>query len=130
MIIALDTNAYSDFRRAGRWRDAVETAERVCIPLPVLAELRAGFRLGAPGRHNEAGLWEFLASPRVGILFPDETTTECYADFWHQLREQGTPIPTNDLWIAALVYQHHCLLCSSDEHFAHLPQVPRFREAR
>ena len=130
MIVALDTNAYSDLRKSGHWRDAVETAERVWIPLPVLAELRAGFRLGAAGKRNEAGLREFLAAPRVGILFPDEATTDHYAGFWHQLREQGTPIPTNDLWIAALVYQHRCLLCSSDEHFAHLPQVPRFRETR
>ena len=130
MIVALDTTAYSDLRKFGRWRDAVEKAERVWMPLPVLGELRAGFRLAAAGRHNEAGLLEFLAAPRVGILFPDEATTEYYASFWHQLREQGTPIPTNDLWIAALVYQHRCHLCSADEHFGRLPQLPRFREDR
>lgn len=42
-----------------------------------------------------------------------------------QLRNQGTPIPTNDLWIAALVMQHNLVLCSRDRHFTHLPQLDR-----
>jgi predicted nucleic acid-binding protein len=40
-----------------------------------------------------------------------------------QLRRQGTPIPTNDLWIAALVLQHDLVLCARDRHFDHLPQI-------
>ncbi len=43
----------------------------------------------------------------------------------HQLRRQGTPIPTNDLWIAALVVQHQLHLFARDAHFDRLPQIPR-----
>jgi predicted nucleic acid-binding protein len=42
-----------------------------------------------------------------------------------QLRRQGTPVPTNDLWIAALVLQHDLVLCTSDTHFDKLPQIAR-----
>jgi predicted nucleic acid-binding protein len=40
-----------------------------------------------------------------------------------QLRRQGTPIPTNDVWIAALVLQHDLVLFTQDAHFARLPQI-------
>jgi tRNA(fMet)-specific endonuclease VapC len=58
-----------------------------------------------------------LASPRVGVLRPDEGTTEHYARIFLQLRTAGAAIPTNDLWIAALAVQHDARLCSSDAHF-------------
>ncbi len=49
--------------------------------------------------------------------------TNRYTDLFRQLRRQGTPIPTNDLWIAALVLQHDLVLCARDRHFDHLPQI-------
>lgn len=41
------------------------------------------------------------------------------------LRARGTPIPTNDLWIAPLVVEHDLILYARDKHFDHLPQLPR-----
>jgi tRNA(fMet)-specific endonuclease VapC len=61
----------------------------------------------------------------VRILWPDEDTTHHYARIWMQLRRQGTPIPTNDLWIAALAVQHNLALYSRDAHFDHLAQLVR-----
>ncbi|HSF02880.1 MAG TPA: hypothetical protein VLA62_07715, partial [Solirubrobacterales bacterium] len=58
-------------------------------------------------------------------LLADEETTHHYARLFHQLRRQGTPIPTNDIWIAALVSQHRLYLLARDVHFDHLPQLPR-----
>jgi tRNA(fMet)-specific endonuclease VapC len=49
--------------------------------------------------------------------------TNRYTDLLRQLRRQGTPIPTNDLWIAALVLQHDLVLCARDRHFDNLPQI-------
>jgi predicted nucleic acid-binding protein len=48
---------------------------------------------------------------------------EGVATLFRQLREQGKPIPTNDVWIAALVLQHNLLLRARDAHFARLPQL-------
>ncbi|MCH8819129.1 MAG: hypothetical protein IIB03_02275, partial [Acidobacteria bacterium] len=93
--------------------------------LLVLAELRAGFLSGSRSQENEATLTRFLNSPRVETLCPDEQTTHHYARLFYQLRKQGTPIPTNDLWIASLVVQHDLVLCAQDQHFDQLPQLPR-----
>ena len=126
MRIALDTNRYVDFSRGER--DAVERirhAEQVVLPFVVLGELRAGFLCGTRSGENEANLTRFLASPRVDILWPDEQTTHQYARLFRQLCKQGAPIPTNDLWTAALVVQHGLYLFARDAHFDRLPQIPR-----
>ena len=126
MRVALDTNRYVDFARGD---DSIvhllENAEEIHVPLIVLAELRAGFAVGSHGARNEGGLRRFLLRPGVSVLFPDEQTTHHYATVFRQLRQQGTPIPTNDMWIAALVLQHGLVLCARDSHFDQLPQIPR-----
>jgi predicted nucleic acid-binding protein len=128
MRIALDTNRYSDFvageAEAGR---VLATADEIHIPIPVLAELRYGFLRGNRLSENEARLRTLLSRPRVFILSPDEQTTHEYAKVMAQLRSQGTPIPINDVWIAALTIQHNLALFDRDHHFDHLPQVARVR---
>jgi tRNA(fMet)-specific endonuclease VapC len=126
MKLALDTNAYSAAAR-GEPRSValVQAAPHVCLPFIVLAELRAGFAAGTLGRRNEALLSRFLSSPRVSVVYADEQTTHHYANVFAQLQKQGTPVPTNDVWIAALVLQHDLALLTSDAHFSHLPQLAR-----
>jgi tRNA(fMet)-specific endonuclease VapC len=122
--LALDTNRYTDLCRGVEAVVAlVERADAVFLPFVVLAELRAGFALGARGADNERVLRHFLMKPKVSMLFADEQTIPHYAALFRQLRQQGTPIPTNDLWIAALVLQHDLALCARDSHFGHLPQI-------
>lgn len=126
MRIALDTNRYADFCRGET--DVVEMvahAEKIYFPFIVLGELRAGFQAGTRALQNERHLVRFLNSPRVNLLFPDDQTTYYYGSVFAQLRKQGTPIPTNDIWIAALILQHDLLLFARDKHFDVLPQLAR-----
>ena len=124
MNVALDTNAYRDFMRGVVERvEIVRTVQAVVLPLIVLGELRAGFAAGDRESSNAANLQRFLASPRVSVLPADEQTTHHYARLHRQLRDRGRPIPTNDLWIAALVVQHDLVLCTSDRHFRQIPQL-------
>ena len=124
MNVALDTNAYSDFMRGVPGRVSVVTAAtRVFLPLFVLGELRAGFAAGSRRTSNAANLQHFLESPQVSVLLPDEATTEHYARLFAELRLAGAAIPTNDLWIAALVVQHQLVLCTSDSHFQRIRQL-------
>src|SRR5260221_13592229 len=105
--LALDTNRYTDFSRGeASIVKTLELADEVWLPFIVLAELRAGFGVGSQGPHNEAVLRRFLMKPGIGVLFADEQTTHHYAAIYRQLRKQGTHIPTNDMWIAALALQH------------------------
>jgi tRNA(fMet)-specific endonuclease VapC len=124
--LALDTNRYTDLSRGNvEVMEVVESADEVWLPFIVLAELRAGFALGSKTAKNEAILRRFLFEPDVDVLYADEQTTHHYANIYRQLRLQGTPIPTNDMWIAALVLQHSLTLCARDTHFDALPQLPR-----
>jgi tRNA(fMet)-specific endonuclease VapC len=126
MKIAVDTNRYADFSRGeASVVKTLELAEEVWLPFIVIGELRAGFALGTHGPHNESFLRRFLLKPNVGILYADEQTTHHYATVYRQLRKQGTPVPTNDMWIAALVLQHSLSLCDRDAHFDSLPQLTR-----
>lgn len=128
MRIAIDTNRYVDFCKGDpKVLEAMRQAEEIQIPFIVVGELRAGFRGGAKGQENERFLNQFLHSRRVHILYADDQTMHHYANLFFQLRKQGTPIPTNDLWIASLVAQHSLLLFARDQHFDHLPQLPRLR---
>ena len=126
MRVAIDTNAYVGFLRGERELvEAIGRAEKIFLPFVVLAELMAGFLGGSRSERNERSLIRFLNAPRVEPLFADEQTTHHYARLYLQLRKQGTPIPTNDLWLAALVSQHDLMLLARDRHFDHLPQLPR-----
>lgn len=126
MRIALDTNRYVDFcRGVPEVIETLEAADEIWLPFPILGELRAGFAVGPRGQKNERTLRRFLMKEGVGMLFADEQTTHHYASAYRQLRTQGTPIPTNDLWVAALVLQHDLALCARDQHFDHLPQIVR-----
>ena len=124
MRLAIDTNRYRDL--CDGQRDVVErleTADAIFFPFVVIAELRAGFSVGTKGRANERLLQRFLTQPGIGILHTTDATIRCYAALYRQLRTQGTPIPTNDLWIAAIVVEHDLALYSRDAHFDVLPQL-------
>jgi tRNA(fMet)-specific endonuclease VapC len=124
--LALDTNRYTDLCRGNvSVVDTVELAHEVWLPFVVLGELRAGFAVGSQGTRNEAVLRRFLLKAGVGVLYADDQTTHQYGALYRQLRQQGTPIPTNDMWIAALVLQHSLVLFARDTHFDALPQLMR-----
>ena len=124
--IALDTNRYRDFCANDPYAvDVLQRAESILLPFVTVGELRAGFQMGTRALENEAVLTRFLSTPRARVLYPGDATTRQYAHLFRQLRTQGTPIPTNDIWIAALTVEHDLLLFSRDDHFDHLPQLPR-----
>jgi tRNA(fMet)-specific endonuclease VapC len=122
--VLLDTNRLTDALRGGPdVTAALERASLIRIPFIALAEMRAGFLLGRRRRENEAVLTRFLALPGVDTVFADHETTEVYARLFVYLRNAGTPIPTNDLWIASVAVQHHLRLLTRDAHFRKLTQV-------
>ena len=126
--IALDSNRYTDLRRGlPGVQEVIANAAEVCVPLIVLAELRAGFAFGSKREENESILSKFLRLEGVHVARPDERTTFFYADLYAYLRAKGRPIPTNDLWIAALTVQHNLALFDRDSDFDNLPQLPRVR---
>jgi tRNA(fMet)-specific endonuclease VapC len=122
MRILIDTNCYSEIDEGDpETIKRIQSATEVWLPLIVLGELYAGFELGSQKVRNEKQLDDFLSRPSVGILIPDKQTAREYGKVFQSLRRQGTPIPTNDIWISALALQHGLVLDSSDKHFAYVP---------
>jgi tRNA(fMet)-specific endonuclease VapC len=124
--VAIDTNRYVDLCKGVTETVALlEEAEEIALPFVVLAELRTGFAHGRRQAEKEQILRRFLLKDGVKVLFADDQTTHHYASLFRQLRKQGTPIPTNGMWLAAVVLQHNLALHARDKHFDHLPQLVR-----
>jgi tRNA(fMet)-specific endonuclease VapC len=126
MRILIDTNRLTDVLEGKpEITQVVEEAMEVWVPFVALAEIHAGFEGGATKRRsrNEGTLARFLALAGVGVLYPDRDTLPAFARLFQQLRKVGTPIPTNDLWIASLAVQHQLILVTRDRHFGWIPQV-------
>ena len=124
MRVAIDTNRLSDlFRGDADLAAWLGMCEEVLVPLPVLAEIKAGFHSGTRRPDNEAVLQRFLAKSNVGLLMPTRETAEQYARIFAQLKAAGTPIPTNDLWIAALSLENDLVIVTRDPHFRKIPQL-------
>jgi predicted nucleic acid-binding protein len=124
--IALDSNRYTDFRSGDQAVvEFLSDVAEIHVPLIVLAEQRAGFAHGTRRQENEQLLTRFLNQNGVYVVHPSEQTTHFYADLYAYLRTRGTPIPTNDLWIAALAIEHNLVLFDRDSDFDRLPQLAR-----
>lgn len=120
----LDTNALS--AAADGEPGAVEVvarAERIALPVIVLGEYRLGI---AQSRHRDAyEAWLREWTSTVEVLEVGEETTRHYASIGVELKKAGKPIPTNDLWIAALCRQHSLSLLSRDRHFDAVSGIKR-----
>lgn len=119
--ILVDTNAYTAFMRGDA--EVVEVlahAERICLNSVVLGELLGGFAAGTRESKNRAELARFLESPRVEVVPVTAQTADSYALVYSNLRRRGTPIPTNDLWIAASALELGAALLTRDAHFAQI----------
>lgn len=120
--LVLDTSAYS-WMRGGHARvlDLIAGAEIVILPVTVLGELEAGFELGSRQRENRTILSEFLDEPFVATRSVTADTARRYGEVFAALRRAGTPIPINDLWIAAATLDCGGHLLTFDRHFDRIP---------
>jgi tRNA(fMet)-specific endonuclease VapC len=120
----LDTNALSAMADDDPGLTAVlARAEQIALPVIVLGEYRHGI---ARSRHR-ASYQSWLEALLNDCLVLDiqEPTAHCYAEITLELKRKGRPIPTNDLWIAALCRQHSFPLLSRDRHFDLVPGTKR-----
>lgn len=116
--LVLDTSAYSHFRRGHAGvLDALAHAERVFVPVTVLGELEAAFELGTRARENRRVLDDFLAEPFVDLVDTTASVARHYGRVFSALKHAGTPVPTNDVWIAAATLDCGGTLLTFDRDF-------------
>jgi tRNA(fMet)-specific endonuclease VapC len=122
--VILDTNALSAI--ADNEPAAVRIfshAATIELPVIVLSEYRFGIAQSRRRDEYEKWLGELIAATKV--LPVDDETSGHYAQIRAELKKAGLPIPSNDLWIAALSRQHRVPVMSHDQHFDAVPGVKR-----
>jgi predicted nucleic acid-binding protein len=95
----------------------------VAVPVIVLGESIYGIRQSRDRKRYEQWLQESL--PNYRVLRVDEETAASYAALRSELKKAGTPIPSNDIWIAALSRQYGLAMLSKDRHFDQVPGLRR-----
>lgn len=122
MKLCLDTNAYSAFKRGEKSLVSIlENADEILIPATVLGELYSGFRMGSLAEKNIQELELFLSKPGIGVQEINKDISMRYGFIVKALRDKGSPIPTNDIWIAAAAMNEGLILLSRDKHFKEVP---------
>ena len=120
----LDTNGLSALAEGDpRLEPILRRATQIAVPVIVLGEYRYGIQQSRERQRYEHWLVEYLSKFRV--LDVEEQTTTSYAAVRGELKRAGTPIPSNDVWIAALCRQHALPLLSRDRHFDLVPGLHR-----
>jgi tRNA(fMet)-specific endonuclease VapC len=116
--IMLDTSAYVGFKRnAVEAVEIIIKAELIIFSPVVMGELMFGFRNGTRFKENMDDLDRFLKHEAVDLLPIGKITSDRYSRIAVKLRQQGTPMPTNDIWIAAQAMEQGAELITSDQHF-------------
>ena len=119
--VLIDTNIYSLAMRGDpEVTVTLRKIDQIGISTISIGELLSGFRGGSREEKNRDELNIFLDSPRVAVHSINVATTEFYASILNNLRRAGTPIPTNDIWIAAVAFEHGYKLFSKDRHFKNI----------
>ncbi len=122
MRLCIDTNAYTALMNGEkRIHNLLENAEEVHIPVTVLGELYSGFQQGKFHDRNIIQLDKFLSKPGIFIENINKDVAFRYGFLVSELRKKGTPIPSNDLWIAAVSLNSGAILVSRDKHFKDIP---------
>lgn len=99
----------------------LSASSRIFIPSIVLGELYFGAAKSAHSKANNARIDTFAL--KSAVLVCDTETARYYGRIKDHLRTKGTPIPENDIWIAALAKQHHLTLVTRDQHFLHIKEI-------
>ena len=120
----LDTNGLSAVADGDAALEPIlNRAAELALPVIVLGEYRYGIRQSRERQRYEEWLTDSL--PNYRILDVDQDTTIYYAALRTELKKAGTPIPSNDVWIAALCRQHALPLVSRDRHFDFVSRLRR-----
>jgi len=120
----LDTSAYSQFKLGHPpVVEAVDRADWIGMPSIVLGELWVGFLPGSRAAQNQDDLADFMRHPVVEELPVDGETARIYAEIVVALRKKGTPIPSNDIWIAAAAARAGATVLTYDTHFSAIERV-------
>jgi len=122
--VFLDTNAYSQYNLGDKKvKKALEISEVIYFPTIAIGELYAGFLNGTSFEKNRAILMDFVSDPKVEVVEVQIKTSLIYGNIYSELKEGGTPVSSNDVWIAACAIETGSTIITYDKHFLKIPGV-------
>jgi len=120
--VLLDTNIISALLKGDlSIADNIDQSQSVYIPVIAIGELYYGAEYSAHISKNLNNVSKIIE--QYNVLFIDNSTAAVYGTIKVELRRRGTPIPENDIWIAALATQHQLTLITRDRHFSHIEKL-------
>jgi tRNA(fMet)-specific endonuclease VapC len=118
--LALDTNAVIAYREGiSEVCTRIDKADIILLPVTVIGELLYGALTSTKTKKNEKFVQKFV---EYSLVMPiDESVAARYARVRFDLKRRGTPIPENDIWIAAACLDLEVPLLNRDDHFKLVP---------
>lgn len=128
-MVTLDTNSYTAyFNKDSRVKREIDKSKKVLMSVVTVGELLYGFRMGSREKLNTDDLNDFLDNKKVQLLQITLKTAAVYSIAKYHLRRKGTPIPDNDIWIAASALETKSILITYDRHFLKIAGLKCWKE--
>ena len=122
--ILIDTNIYTEILNNNKTIiHHLQTADEIGLSVISIGELMFGFRNGKKFLENKSIFDRYCSKPRVYVHDIDHETIDYYSEIKYQLKIDGKPIPSNNIWIAATAMQHGLRVLSFDKHFQYIKGV-------
>jgi tRNA(fMet)-specific endonuclease VapC len=122
--LLLDTKAYANMLRGNETvYQELEASDQIYMSVIVIAELLTGFRGVAKENQNIEILNEFLSNPKILTVDATIKSATIFSEIKYFLKQKGTPIPVNDIWIAAHSYEYQATIITFDKHFKNIPKI-------
>ena len=120
--IALDTNvAIALLNNDKKVIERLNKFDSICLPVTVCGELIFGAKNSGLSEKNENKYLAFIES--CELLDINMLVAEKYAEVRLQLKKAGTPIPENDIRIAATCLVNSISIFTLDKHFKYITDV-------
>lgn len=128
-MVTLDTNSYTAYlNKDSRVKRKIDKSKKVIISVVTVGELLYGFKKGSREESNTDDLNDFLGNKKVQLLQITLKTAAIYSIVKYHLRRKGTPIPDNDIWIAASALETKSTLITYDRHFLKIGGLKYWKE--
>jgi len=119
--VLIDTNIYIEAMFGNpEIVQKLQKVDMIGLSAISIGELLAGFKIREKQSEQVSQFEEFLDSPRVELCSVTYSTADFYSEIYLNLRKAGTPIPTNDIWIAATALEHGFRIFTIDKHFQNI----------